>query len=932
MGNIKRQKVRLMASMFLLVVMSMVSATVGKTIYVDDDGPADFNNIQAAIDAVLDRDTVLVAPGEYVVYEAVTYRGKNITLKSGAGPETTIIRAQGSDYVITFINGENQDAILQGFTITGANRFGIWCSSASPVIKENIITRNRSGMYLGSTTALIIRNIIFDNAGEDFGGGIACDVGTPEITQNVIYSNRATRSGGGICCYDGSTAIIKNNLIYDNEATDSGIGGGFYTEMEDLPVFVGNTVVGNRAERGGGVRIANKGIIKNCIIWGNVASSQDNDIYIQVVESPNILYCDISDSPFCGQNGNICEDPMFVDPENNDYHLRPDSPCIDAGDPNFVPVLGETDIDVEPRVMGIRVDIGADEFTSTPIPIIGISPTAFAFHADETGPNPEKQVLFIHNAGSGNLIWNVTHDASWLEIDPCNGESTGEINAVNLAIDISGLGPGQYTCELTITADGASNSPQTVSVTVYIRPVDGELDVPSEYVTIQSAMNTAQNGDTVILAEGTYTGDGNRKLDFKGKSISVRSADPGNPAVVAATVIDCEGHGCGFNFHSSEGPHSVLAGLTITNGDCGGICITDSSPLISYCTISNNLSRIFGGGISCQNASPIITHCTIADNSVTDSGGGIFCYYFSNPIIKHCKITGNVAGSSGGGIDCRILSSPTITNCIFSDNSAGNGGGMCNFRSNIELTNCAFTANSASSGAGMYNGASSLTLNNCTFSGNLASEGGGMYSASSSSMLTNCTFVANSADNGRTLACDSFAHWYPSNLQLTNCILWDGGSEIQNYDNSTIAIAYSDVQGGCLGEGNINIDPCFADPGYWEDPCNTPTYPWDDVLIGGDYHLKSQAGRWDVNEGGWTKDDVTSPCIDAGDPNSPIGFETFPNGGIINMGAFGGTAEASKSYFGEPPCETIIAGDINGDCIVNLKDFAIMTYHWLEEH
>jgi len=75
---------------------------------------------------------------------------------------------------------------------------------------------------------------------------------------------------------------------------------------------------------------------------------------------------------------------------------------------------------------------------------------------------------------------------------------------------------------------------------------------------------------------------------------------------------------------------------------------------------------------------------------------------------------------------------------------------------------------------------------------------------------------------------------------------------------------------------------------------------------------------------------VTSPCIDAGDPMSPIDHEPFPNGGRINMGAYGGTAEASKSYFGQPVCEEIIAGDINGDCIIDFKDFALMTLHWLE--
>ncbi len=139
-----------------------------------------------------------------------------------------------------------------------------------------------------------------------------------------------------------------------------------------------------------------------------------------------------------------------------------------------------------------------------------------------------------------------------------------------------------------------------------------------------------------------------------------------------------------------------------------------------------------------------------------------------------------------------------------------------------------------------------------------------------------------------------------------------------------IDIYYSNLEGGARGvytegapvmfrEGNIDADPCFADPNK------------------GDYHLKSRAGRWDANERRWVIDEVTSPCIDAGDPMTPIGLEAFPNGGIVNMGAYGGTAEASKSYFGEPLCEVIVAGDVNGDCRVDFLDFQIMALHWMWE-
>jgi len=166
---------------------------------------------------------------------------------------------------------------------------------------------------------------------------------------------------------------------------------------------------------------------------------------------------------------------------------------------------------------------------------------------------------------------------------------------------------------------------------------------------------------------------------------------------------------------------------------------------------------------------------------------------------------------------------------------------------------------------------------------------------------------------------------------MVNCMVRDNRpDQVEASDDPNVQIAYSNIQGGWVGVGNRDADPCFAKAGYW-DPNGTPDDANDDFWVDGEYHLKSQAGRWDANEGRWTIDEVTSPCIDAGDPMTPIGLEPFPNGGIINMGAYGGTAEASKSYFGEPPCETVVAGDINGDCEVNFLDFRLLALHWLEE-
>jgi hypothetical protein len=156
-------------------------------------------------------------------------------------------------------------------------------------------------------------------------------------------------------------------------------------------------------------------------------------------------------------------------------------------------------------------------------------------------------------------------------------------------------------------------------------------------------------------------------------------------------------------------------------------------------------------------------------------------------------------------------------------------------------------------------------------------------------------------------------------VEIVNCC-------IEDEPNAITVGGWSDpheVPPSCIRE-----DPLFTQPGYW-DSNGTPEDSYDDFWVDGDYHLQSQTGRWDLNSASWVKDGVTSPCIDAGDPNSPIGYEPFPNGGVINIGAYGGTAGASKSYFGTPPCEAIIAGDINGDCRVDFADLAILTQHWL---
>ncbi len=267
----------------------------------------------------------------------------------------------------------------------------------------------------------------------------------------------------------------------------------------------------------------------------------------------------------------------------------------------------------------------------------------------------------------------------------------------------------------------------------------------------------------------------------------------------------------------------------------------------------------------------------------------------ASPELTNCTFTSNAGAIHV--MNGEWNASPNdllIDNCLFADNCTDSDGAAIRGRSLMTLfiENCLFVNNIASSGGAIRTAYEKMVCANCQFLGNKATTGGAIYFGRMAISLDACICVGNRAEVGRAIA--STSGTASRSLSITNSILWDGGSEIQVTDSTEVNVTYSDIQGYWLGQGNINVDPCFADPGYWDDN-GTVDNSNDDFFVAGDYHLKSQTGRWDPASESWVQDEVTSPCIDAGDPNAPVLDEPVPNGGIINMGAYGGMAEASKS-------------------------------------
>ncbi|MEW6743520.1 MAG: right-handed parallel beta-helix repeat-containing protein [Planctomycetota bacterium] len=385
----------------------------GRTIWVDDDAPGDpgpgdptvsdpledgsdlhpFDDIQEAIQAAVSDDEVLIRDGVYtgIPRYGIRLGGRSLLVRSENGPPRCIIDCQNQARAFHFTDHEM--ARIAGLTITNghADQGGaIWIEDARPVIEKcyifgNTATRYDGGgvccghdadatirdclicsnevLYPGDGGGISIRggtarihdcHIIANSA--SVGGGIYIDSNHPsiDISRCVIAQNIASIWGGGVYCSGPRHEFVVDSAIWDNEAPE---GGGIFA-LWTRSALRHLTVANNDATSGGGFNVQKSdGELSHCIVWGNEADT-DPQLYLWA-GTITARYCDVAGG--MPGDGNIDADPLFVGPGGGDFSLRFGSPCTNAGDPHLLIRAGETDIDLDPRVIGRRVDMGADE-------------------------------------------------------------------------------------------------------------------------------------------------------------------------------------------------------------------------------------------------------------------------------------------------------------------------------------------------------------------------------------------------------------------------------------------------------------------------------------------------------------------------------------------------------------------------------------------
>lgn len=314
---------------------------------VDDDGPADFSKIQAAIDAayVLPGDTILVRPGTYREY--LTLDTKDLVVRSEKGPFVTTIDALKQASVVSLVDRSSATRI-EGFTLTGGEDptgGGVWIIGGAPIVTRNVIRGNSAvggtlgfgyggGIEVYSSAAVVTRNVITGNSALDGGAGI-----------DVYYAGPSTP---GTCC-----PVITQNTIVGNVVHGStGLGGGIFS-LAAQPLISSCVISNNQAAAGGGIYVLQRGVLVN--------DTPDVSTSLFFADFPDDA---ASDGSWRLPPSNTHADPRLGAGDGTALWPRSDSPALDAAEAGAPagPDLSGWPLPVDSDLDGTaRADIGALE-------------------------------------------------------------------------------------------------------------------------------------------------------------------------------------------------------------------------------------------------------------------------------------------------------------------------------------------------------------------------------------------------------------------------------------------------------------------------------------------------------------------------------------------------------------------------------------------
>lgn len=623
----------------------------------------------------------------------------------------------------------------------------------------------------------ILQGFTIRNGNASQGGGMLIDGASPTVIGCIFRDNFSNGDGGAVEHTNSAAATFINCLFFDNESQNQ--GGAIHTHNSSL-ALINCTLTENLASgQGGGAILINSGsmTIDNTIVWAN--SPTFNQIW-GAFGGVTVNYSNYQNGwPGSGTN-NIQANPQFKNAPGDDFRLQTTSLCIDAGNNNAVPGTITTDL------IGVSrfIDVFAKTDTGLGTPPIVDMGAYEAFNDCNGNDIPDDQ----EPDADGDTIPD--------DCDVCPGSD-------DLA-DADGDG----------VPDGCDLCPGTGAVPVDVNgcPCVENVTTGVAYSTIQLAIDNALNGHEIVCLPKTYF----ESIDFLGKAITLRSTNPEDPNVVAATIIHGSDAAQVIQCVSGENLTTILEGFTITagnadgvggNGRGGGIYFLTSGASVRHCVFSGNFA-FDGGAIYLENGSDVnLTDCTFENNNAGHQGGAISLTGGSNLTATDCTFSNNeilvspAFNQEYGGAIYGVDGTTTLTRCVFDTNVSSSRGGALYFQTHVTtISHCNFIGNFTSNNSvdrggavGFSGGQADLDHSNFTLNATTGEDGSGgaLFTLLTKLRVRRCDFHLNNSEIGGAVSFISgsipyrglFQHcWFRENqaASLGGALNLDGWADLHN--------------------------------------------------------------------------------------------------------------------------------------------------------